>query len=382
MPLRQFFQLQVLSLLVASFAHAESAFFMSVPSTGPLNWVARTKLSGDGRVVLGGMAPPEFPTANPHLFRWTLEDGVMSLGFRGIPGELSGDGSVAVGTVFGGAAFRWTEQTGLQELHPTGAAWAVSRDGSVVALTPTINFNLQAYRWDTVNGLSALADGVFGQAFGVSADGNVIVGSPPFPGGWYWTEATGMVELGPLPSGNSGAHVTEVSTDGSIIAGVVGSPGSSTAGRWSESTGWVPLPKLMAGFQTEVTGISGDGSIIVGYDRPQGSNVYALGSKPFIWDVVHGTRDLATVLREDYGLAESLTGWDLLTAFDISEDGRTIVGDGIPPGANHRSGWIAHLGTPVPEPSSWTLFGIAAAVAIAVRITRRSRPIANGVARC
>jgi hypothetical protein len=58
-------------------------------------------------------------------------------------------------------------------------------------------------------------------------------------------------------------------------------------------------------------------------------------------------RNLADVLRDDYALGESLAGWTLTAAFDISDDGRTIVGQGVAPGGTTIRGWMAHLGSPL-----------------------------------
>ena len=55
----------------------------------------------------------------------------------------------------------------------------------------------------------------------------------------------------------------------------------------------------------------------------------ASGSEAFIWDNANGMRKLKDVLVNDFGL--DLTGWTLTIARGISDDGLTIVGDGIKP---------------------------------------------------
>jgi hypothetical protein len=67
------------------------------------------------------------------------------------------------------------------------------------------------------------------------------------------------------------------------------------------------------------------------------------GPEPFIWDAVHGTRNLTSVLRNEYGLADSLAGWNLTQAIAISDDGRTIAGVGRNP-LGELDYWVAYLG--------------------------------------
>ena len=77
-----------------------------------------------------------------------------------------------------------------------------------------------------------------------------------------------------------------------------------------------------------------DGSIIVG-----GSGS-PCADAAFIWDAIHGTRDLQSVLESDYGL--DLTGWQLREATGISDNGLTIVGTGCNPDGDTEA-WIATL---------------------------------------
>jgi len=84
--------------------------------------------------------------------------------------------------------------------------------------------------------------------------------------------------------------------------------------------------------------VSGDGSVIAG--RSTG--------RAFIWDTQNGMRDLMEVLVNDYAL-ELGGSSSLVSAYDISDDGLTIVGSGFHNGQGQ--GWIAHL----PEPTTLVL---------------------------
>ena len=94
--------------------------------------------------------------------------------------------------------------------------------------------------------------------------------------------------------------------------------------------------------------------------------------RAYIWDAIHGSRNLKQVLIDEYGLGPSVAGWDMKEAFAVSADGRTIVGgsgtfagvrtlvdgnfvlyDVNPQG--QQEAWIAFLGTPIPEPDTLIL---------------------------
>jgi len=85
--------------------------------------------------------------------------------------------------------------------------------------------------------------------------------------------------------------------------------------------------------------------VIVGSGRAEGTN------RAFIWTEEHGLRAIQDVLESEYGL--DLTGWTLEVAFDVSSDGRTIVGSGPNPDGDIEA-WSVVL----PEPSAGLLFGL------------------------
>jgi uncharacterized membrane protein len=112
-------------------------------------------------------------------------------------------------------------------------------------------------------------------ALAVSADGTVVVGSATFDPTdeaepYRWTQATGMVRLlGPSGKVISGA-ATGVSGDGSVI---VGSNGG--AFRWTASTGAVVLNPSAANPLDTASAISEDGSVIVGTKEVEPHTVFS-----------------------------------------------------------------------------------------------------------
>jgi len=87
--------------------------------------------------------------------------------------------------------------------------------------------------------------GLFNGPAAISANGQVVVGNtagnPGEQEAWYWTEETGMVALGDLPGGTDRSLAYGVSADGSVIVGVGNSTSGNEAFRWTASTGMVGL---------------------------------------------------------------------------------------------------------------------------------------------
>jgi len=281
---------------------------------------------------------------------------------------VSADGSVVVGDSDSdlnsiiSEAFRWTQATGMVGLGylPGGelfsSASGVSADGSVVVGSSyTANGN-EAFRWTQATGMVELGDlagvALLLSGFGprVSADGSVVVGTSNSDFDAYrWTQATGTVGLGNLEWASSGG-ASGVSSDGSVVVGYSTNYSSWEAFRWTQQTGMVGLGDLLSSVDTTsrffsiASGVSGDGSVVVGYSQSVN------GQEAFIWNSTQGMRSLQQVLTNDYGL--DLTGWFLNEANAISADGLTVVGSGTKPNGQTEA-WIASLdGEPVSQPGT------------------------------
>ncbi len=115
-------------------------------------------------------------------------------------------------------------------------------------------------------------------------------------------------------------------------------------------------------FGSYATAVSADGTIIVG----QGST--NTGETAFIWDSLHGMRDLREVLEINLGL--NLAGWTHLFVNDISADGDVIVGMGINPDGDYEA-----FRAVIPEPTTLLLLLLGIFIVGQVYPKQRCNPL-------
>jgi probable HAF family extracellular repeat protein len=256
------------------------------------------------------------------------------------------------------------------------AAFGVSADGSIVVGQSTSSSGLEAFRWTSGTGMVGLGDlpgGVFSStAENISADGSVIAGAGNLDlvsfttvEAFRWTEATGMVGLGDLPGGDPLSAADDISANGLVIVGDSFSASGLEAFRWTNEGGMVGLGDLPGGiFESHAWDVSADGSVIVG------NGTTTLGLEAFVWTAGGGMKNLREVLIA--GGATGLTGWTLIEPSGVSADGRTIVGFGRD-ALGRGEAWIATI----PEPSSLLLLAGAATAGVAALLRRVRRDAAS-----
>ena len=176
------------------------------------------------------------------------------------------------------------------------------------------------------------------EAYGVSADGSVMVGSAQVsPPGWRafrWTAETGMQNLGTLPGSNN-SFAQGVSADGTVVVGTCFD--TSRRGRvfrWTVNEGMQDLGGLPGYSITQAMAVSADGSVIVGI---------AMGAdtRAFRWTASRGMEDL------NITYANLLAGGSqLMAAYAISPDGRYIVGRGYNAATRRAEAFLLDTGFP------------------------------------
>jgi probable HAF family extracellular repeat protein len=193
-------------------------------------------------------------------------------------------------------------------------------------------------------GLGDLPGDIFDSwAYGVSADGSVVVGNGVGDSGieaFRWTEAGGMVGLRDLPGSGFSSRAYDVSADGSVVVGMSVGGSGNEAFRWTAAGGMVGLGDLTGGtFSSDAYGVSADGSVVFGWS--DGS----AGQEAFRWTVAGGMRSVRDILVNDYGLGGQLAGWTLSYVGACSADGSVIVGGGTNPAGLYEA-WVARLDGP------------------------------------
>jgi len=208
--------------------------------------------------------------------------------------------------VLGKAPARWTVETGFQKLQALaepvdqGAAVGVSADGSVVSGDASLASGIGAFRWNAAEGVVLLGTGAVSRANAVSANGTAIAGhmygpeNPPQIHAFRWTLATGVRDLLSL---GTGGEVSGMSADGSVLVG--GSSSTYDAFLWANSYATRIGPGL-------AFAVSADGNTVVGWTNESAFRYKVTGSGS-------GAFSLGT-----------LTGTQ---AKGVSADGTVIVGE-------------------------------------------------------
>ena len=246
-------------------------------------------VSNNGVVV--GTSAVEGPGAS-EAFRWTQSSGMVSIGTLGgtvvqaFAEGISADGTVIVGQSKNPTneqgAFRWTAATGMVEfgigtLHPSHSshAFGISGDGTTIVgrgaladLSPG-----GGWSWTQPNGFErtgTLPGDQNSLPLDASWDGSVVVGRSagrPF----RWTAEEGIMDLGAPDDVFGFSTAFGVSADGSIVVGATGDGRSLI---WDSETGMRDLKEVLEqDFGFDLTGweldavsdISADGRVLVGY---------------------------------------------------------------------------------------------------------------------
>lgn len=224
-------------------------------------------------------------------------------------------------------AWVWTQGAGTEALANTpssgtsSGAYGVSADGSVVVGVLGINPGQQGVNpvvFRRVHGgadevLPLAAGMTYPNVTGVSDDGQVVVGTVNGYGGGgrpvRWI-GTAVAEMLPVYGAGPNAHAVGVNGDGGVIVGWsgFGYPFDQVAVRWVD--GQVESLGVPAGYvRTWATGVSADGSVIVGTAEGMG-----LISAAFRWTEAEGFTLLPNH-SSPYAMASS-----------VSADGRFIAG--------------------------------------------------------
>ena len=261
------------ALFISAATHAQVSV-TELPTLG-VEGVANA-VSSDGTIVVGTVYSPSDPTS-PLACRWNLGmlELLPSIGIQSEALDVSADGTVVVGYAFVGNDYvgvQWRD--GVASVLPRNGsypsfAFAVSSDGTTIAGylgvdTPTGAYCQCPALWQNgvirylEHGTENFSDGVRA----CSADGSVAAGAGPSSAPVQWTSA-GMI---PLETNQSqpwaNQFVTGMSGDGHIIVGYQDYQGRPV--RWTNGAlGYLPSP-FSSPSAGQANDASTDGSVIGG----------------------------------------------------------------------------------------------------------------------
>jgi len=337
----------------------DGASFRSVNLPGTFDGL--NAVSIDGSIAVGGSggfgrfagyristATGEFELIEDGIenLRATAGDGLTAFGFaadRLATGYPLGANSIVLGTgdLPGGSVF--------------GEPFGASLDGSIVIGQSASEEGTQAFRWTAETGMVGMGDlpgGNFqSRALAISNDGQVIVGdsvsSREIDGtvwtsaeAFRWTEETGMVGLLDLPGGIFVSSAFGISGNGSVLVGESGAPGNSPGAnrvpvKWTKSEGWVDLGEFLDD-EAQPDGRRNG----IAYDASfDGSVIVGRAHTSFVWTEESGIRTLQGVMAD---ANIDLTGWSNLQVSAISDNGKIVVGGGRNPN-DEVVAWIATM---------------------------------------
>jgi PEP-CTERM motif len=323
------------------------------------------------------------------------QDGTVGSGLTNISTGTGANDVVAV-------PFRWTAETGVQLLSSSsGTGHDVTPTGNMVVgqtRDPSTGSPLDGFRWTAEGGMQlvprlpgAAATGNVQTAYGVTADGEMVVGralngdAQRISVAYAWTPSLGSVQLQLLPgatgatAGQARSIAWETNLDGTVI---VGEARDSQTGRnaalwrFNRATGesivenlgdlpGAPASNPLGVPNAVARDVSSDGTVVVGDGQS------AAGNEAFVWFEGLGMFPLRTYLVDTLGF-QNLDGWTLTAVTGLSYDGTVINGYGSFQGATQA--WVAVIGAPVPEPASAgiLLLGVGMLAALRRSTVRRS----------
>jgi hypothetical protein len=287
-------------------------------------------------------------TSGGGVYKWSTSGGLVQIGSitNGYPAAgrtmVSNDGTKIASSVtnaatgfneistYDAATSTWANKGGLV---PTGwdgsvsSTWGMSSNGTtIVGLGWLTAANAHAVKWDAVNGvvdLGSMVSGRSSRANAVNSDGTVVVGWQDEPtgtrSGARWVN--GVESFITDGSGNNLGEAGAVSADGNTIIGSA-MPNPYV---WNTTSGvtYIIHPNSSVFFRGGATGISANGTIVVGYFRA--FSAPPMSGEGFIWTAANGRvnlNDYATTL----GIATNGVTMGLPLA--ISQDGKKIAGVG------------------------------------------------------
>jgi probable HAF family extracellular repeat protein len=215
-----------------------------------------------------------------HAFLWTEADGMIDLGTLGgiesearrinDSGQIVGRAERADGEIH---AFRWSAAEGMLDLGTLGgdfsSGWGISELGHCVGRSRISGQVYHAFLWTPEEGmqdLGAIAGGTYTEARGVNSAGEVVgfgrnTVAPDSPRvGFYWSETTGMLEIGTL--GGLQSRNYDLNEQGEASGSAENADGDFQATIWTLAGGLVDVGVYTGAEVSEALGIDSSGRVV------------------------------------------------------------------------------------------------------------------------
>jgi len=306
-------------------------------------------------------------TASVEYFIWTPDGGHQIIGGvsagNGAGGQagISADGTIVSATMadpgtglytaarYSIATDTWTPLGGLNGScdNSISSGWGMSGDGTTLVGLGWDGCSAYATYWigDAAGvSLGTTSSGNSTRANGTNHDGSVIVGWQDGNGrqGAVWVD--GDQELITQPNGQAASEAYGVSSNGEWVSGMGVGPIWGVGDTWRYNTvtnvsETVPNLTTGGGRYMAGTGISGDGSMIVGGTWPFGVPAYF--GNAFVWREGKGTQQLP-VYFDEIGVSYP-AGFTFSFVSGISDDGRWLTGWGSSGSPGNTVTWVVEL---------------------------------------
>jgi probable HAF family extracellular repeat protein len=321
-----------------------------IPASGPApsSTGANSTTSGGTSINVGTIQPLGRATNPVAIFGLGVNSGgSVAAGWSGRDGNL---GPHAISWTLAGGTVDLGSLPGTPALNDASFAYAMSEyadaivgsSGSPTTFSTAFRFTTADNTMRDLGALPASPNGV-SSAYGVNFDGSVVVGSSTFTSqdnslthAFRWVLTPGMTtgvmsDIDGNARSSSAAYA--VNGDGSVVVGTQRPPGTLTQNAfiWTQATGMVILGALPGDSAAMATGVSRDGTMVVGTSNPGEvfnpfTNLAMPQDRPFFWTKATGMQDV-NALANAAGLNPN--GFVLQNATGISRDGRLIYGNGV-----------------------------------------------------
>lgn len=325
-----------------------------------------TAVSSNGGVVVGYSVTDVNDAGTPagqSAWKATKVNGVWTLQVLGdfpedpaqpdisAPNVISGDGTLIGGFGWGdfpeGFVGRNAVWSGgilsTRPINATGSTFSavtgLNLNGAIATGYTQSGGNVQGYRWNGTATELLVGPNTYVRPYAMNDSGSIVVGQTGTRLPFRWTAGSGA-NVFSIPPGTDVGLMRAVDAAGYIAAGYAAPNSNPINGRvpvrWTNN--WpqrLPLPTQFIGGEAQA--ISSDGQVVAGIFRD------GIHNAAMVWTSMAGSFDLTEYLELN---GVDLQGYLPTRIFDISADGRTIVGEALRPTDETAEAFVATIDLP------------------------------------